>query len=62
MALAGVALETSFARFIASMVTFSNERVLFWRSCCWEFVSTVETGGSWEESVWHAGCAEGPEP
>ena len=62
-ALAGVALDISFARFVASMAAFSKERALSRRwACCLESVSMVENQGSWEITVWGAGCAEGPEP
>jgi hypothetical protein len=48
MALTGVALETSFARFMASMAAFNNERPPSRRR--WEFVSMVESGGSYEKT------------
>jgi hypothetical protein len=54
MALAGVALETSFARFMASMAAFSAERVTSWRFDPRDFVSMVETYGGCGK----AGCAE----
>ena len=54
MALAGVALETSFARFMASMAAFSAERVTSWRFDPRDFVSMVETCGGCGK----AGCAE----
>jgi hypothetical protein len=60
MALAGVALETSLARFMASMAAFSNERAPSRRR--WEFVSMVETEGGCEKAVWRAGCEEASKP
>jgi hypothetical protein len=46
-ALAGVILEISFARFSASMVTFSAERTPFRRFCRWELevIVQVAVGG-----------------
>ena len=62
-ALAGVALETSFARFMASIAAFNKERVLSRRFCrLGPFGSMVESRGSSEKAVCCAGCAEGPEP
>ena len=50
MALAGVALEISFARFMASMAAFSKERALSRRFCRFEpFASMVEGYGSYEK-------------
>ena len=42
-ALAGVMLETSFARFMASMATFNAERIPSLGFCPWEFASIVES-------------------
>ena len=61
-ALAGVALETSLARFMASMAAFSKERVFSWRFGRWGFGSMVGGRDSGEGMVWHTGCAERPEP
>ena len=62
MALAGVALEISFARFMASMAAFSKERALSRRFCCLElFVSMVEGLGGYERTVRRTACAERPE-
>ena len=61
-ALAGVILETSFARFTASIAIFNKERASSRRFCRWESASMVETRGSWEKTALHVGCAEGPEP
>ena len=41
-ALAGVALETSFARFKASMAASNKEIVFSRRFCFWEFALIVE--------------------
>jgi hypothetical protein len=49
MALAGVALETSFARFMASMAAFNSERAPSRRR--WVFSSMVESGGRNEKTV-----------
>ena len=57
-ALAGVAFAISFARFMASMATFSEETVL---SSRWTPASMVETRGSGEKTVWNSGWAEGPQ-
>jgi hypothetical protein len=46
-ALAGVMLETSFARFMASIAMFNDERVTSRRR--WDFASMVETRGSCEK-------------
>jgi len=59
-ALAGVMLEISFARLMASMATFNDERAPSRRR--WVFGSIVEAQGSREEAVRHAGCEERPEP
>ena len=45
-ALAGVMLETSFARFMASMATFNEETAPPLRFCLLELASMVETRGS----------------
>ena len=55
MALAGVAPEASFARFMASMAASNSERAASRRR--WEFVSMVEAGGRWEET-WRVGYEE----
>ena len=56
-AFAGVALETSFARFKASIATFSKEMAFSWRFCRLEiFGSMVEGRGSREETVVHRLC------
>ena len=61
-ALAGVMLETSFARFMASMATFNEERVparLFDR---WNFASMVQSqcGDKMTVTAGRAGCEERP--
>ena len=43
MAFAGVMLVASFARFMASMATFSEESVPSRPFCCWDLVIIVET-------------------
>ena len=53
MALAGVAPEISFARFMASMAAFNKERAVSRRFCCLELFASM---------VWRSGYAEGPEP
>lgn len=55
---AGVVLETSFARSIATMAAFNKARVRSRRFCRLESVFMVEVRGSCEERVWDAGCAE----
>ena len=58
MALAGVALEISLARFMASMAAFSKMRELSRRFCRSElFASIVEGRGSCQKMVLHAGPA-----
>ena len=59
--MAGVMLETSFARFIASIATFSKERAPLRPCGSWEFVAMVEVGGD-ERMVWYVGCAGEPKP
>jgi hypothetical protein len=59
-ALAGVALETSFARFMASMAVFNNERAPSRRR--WKFSSMIETEGGCEKRAWRAGCEKVVEP
>ena len=59
--MAGVMLEISFARFRASIATFSKERAPSRPCGSWEFVAIVEVGGD-ERMVWYVGCAEEPEP
>ena len=51
-ALAGVELETSFARFVTSMIAFSKERVLSSRFGRWDFGFMVENRGFCERTVW----------
>ena len=60
-ALAGVALEISFARFEASMSTFKAERIPSRSFGRWEFVAIVETRGSREKAVWTK-AAKNPNP
>ena len=58
-ALAGVALEISFARFMASMAAFSKEKALSWRFCHLElFASMVEGRGSYKKTTRRAGSAK----
>lgn len=52
-ALAGVMLETSFARFMVSMAVFSEEIAPSRGLGCLELVSMVETGGRHEKTVRH---------
>jgi len=58
-ALAGVMLETSFARFRTSMATFSEERTPFRPFGRWNSAAMVE---SYEKTVWCVGCEEEPGP
>ena len=60
-ALAGVILESSFARFKASMVTFNAEIVLSRPLGRRDSASIVETRGSCEGSVRGEGCEKGSE-
>jgi len=53
---AGVMLVASFMIFMASMAALSDERVTSRRFCRWDFAAMVETGGSCERKVRHAGC------
>ena len=57
-ALAGVILDTSFARFITSMATFNNERASSGRFCRGESASMVKS----RETVRQAGCENGSKP
>ena len=57
-ALAGVTLEISFARFIASMDTFNVERRPLRPLGRCEFVAIVKTGGRCREKAWQRGCGE----
>jgi len=50
-ALAGVMLESSFARFKASMVVFNTRIVPSLPLGRWDSAPMVETGGSWERTV-----------
>ena len=61
-ALAGVMLETSFARFSVSMATFSEERAPSRPLCRWNLATMAQTQGSCEKTVLRAGCEEEPEP
>ena len=61
-AFAGVALEISFARFMASMAAFSKERASSRRFSRLELsASMVEGLGSYERTVRRTACAERPE-
>ena len=61
-AFAGVALEISFARFMASTAAFSKERASSRRFSRLELsASMVEGRGSWEKTVWRACSAKGSE-
>jgi len=61
-ALAGVTLETSFARFRASMAIFSEERAPPCPLGRWESVAMVEIPGRYEDAMRREGCEEEPEP
>ena len=61
-ALAGVMLEISFARFIASMAMFNEEMVPSRPFGGWGFVSIDDTQGSDESTVLRAGREEGSGP
>ena len=50
-ALAGVTLESSFARFRASMAIFSEERTASRPFGRWDLSAMVEKKGSYEEAV-----------
>ena len=60
-ALAGVILETSLARFKASMNTFNAEMIPSWSLGCWVLGSMVKTGGRWERIVRRGGSEEFPQ-
>lgn len=51
-ALAGVILENSFARFVASMATFSEERILPCSFGRRDLVFMVKSKGSHEKTTW----------
>ena len=61
-ALAGVILETSLARFMASMAPFNVEIIPSRSLGCGESAFMVETRGSYERAVRREGPEEGPEP
>ena len=61
-ALAGVTLESSFARFNASMDAFNTRIVPSRPLGRWDSASMVETRGSGEGTVQCEGCEEGSEP
>ena len=61
-ALAGVMLETSFARFRVSMATFSKERAPSRPFGRWDLAAMVEMQDSWEKAVRRVSCEEEPEP
>ena len=50
-ALAGVTLESSLARFRASMAIFGEERTASRPFGRWDLVVIVKTKGSWEKAV-----------
>ena len=60
-ALAGVTLETSFARFMASIATFNDERTPSRRSCRWESGSMVEGQGRGERRCCRQAVRKGPD-
>ena len=62
IALAGVALEASLARFRASMAMFSEERTPSCPFGCWDLSVMVKGQDSRERAELHAGCAEASEP
>ena len=55
-ALAGVALEISFARFKPSIAKFKRGRARSPRFGRSDLGAIVEPGGSWEKVVWWNGC------
>ena len=61
-AFAGVMLETSFARFKASMATFNAEMVPSPPLGRWDLASMVKTGGSCERTVRREGHEDGSKP
>ena len=61
-AVAGVILESSFARFKASMTTFSAEMVLSRSLGRWEPAFMVGTEGNCERAARREDCKEGFEP
>jgi len=61
-ALAGVMLETSFARFRASIAMFSEERAPSRPFGCWDLVAIIDVQGSWETVARREGCEEEFEP
>lgn len=61
IALAGVMLETSFARFTVSMAAFSKERASSRRFVRWDFASMAEVQDNCENDA-GTDCAEMPGP
>ena len=61
-ALAGVMLDISFARFMASMAIFNEERVPSCPFGRWALVAIVGTQGSDENTVLRAVCEEESRP
>ena len=55
-ALAGVMLETSFARFSASMAMSNEDRKPSGPFGCWDLVAMVETQGRLEKVMQRTGC------
>jgi len=61
-ALAGVILETSFATFMASMATFSEERIPPRSFGRWDLVSMAKSKVSRGDTRRGGGCEQGCEP
>ena len=61
-ALAGVTLDTSFARFIASMAVFNAERAPSCRFGWWEFESMAKTRGRRVKAGWWQTVRKVPSP
>ena len=61
-ALAGVMLEISFARFRASMATFSEETTPSRPFGRRNLAAMVEAQGDWDKAVRRTGCEEEAEP
>lgn len=61
-ALAGVILESSFARLRPPMAALSEERTLTRPSGRWGPSAMAEAQGSWEDGVWDEGREEKSEP
>ena len=61
-ALAGVILEISFARFEASIATFSEERTPPRPFGRWDLISMTQSKGSRENKTRGGGCERGCEP